>query len=58
MAKCLLINPADRLFGERFNLRADMRADIRIRDGIRASISARVPWADVVNVFEKYIKKQ
>ena len=36
MAKCLLINPANRLFGEHFNLQVDMRADIRIR----ASISA------------------
>ena len=38
-AKCLLINPANRLFGEHFNLRADMQADIRTR----ASTSAHEP---------------
>ena len=59
MAKCLLINPANRLFVEHFNLRADMRADIRIRAGI----SAHVPWrfwrhkikmADIEDVFDAF----
>ena len=40
-AKFMLINPAKRLFGEHFNLRADIRADIR----------HNIKMADVENIF-------
>ena len=50
MAKFLLINPANSLFGKNFKLRADMRAGIRIG----SSINAHMPWKviDEVNVTE------
>ena len=43
MAKFLLINPANRLFGEHFKFASYMRADIPDDIRIRASISTHVP---------------
>ena len=37
MAKCLLINPSNYIFGENFNLRAHMRADIRIKSKLKVN---------------------
>ena len=45
MSKLLLINPANHLFGKKFNLCADVRADTHIR----ASISTHVPWNVIDN---------
>ena len=46
MAKFLLINPANHLFGENFNLQGDMQADIHIK----ASISAHMPYNVINNI--------